>query len=252
VGLARADHTLLDGDLAAAVPPFGRGMAVLAKLPHAEPAAMRAVWPLLLAAVRDRRAAAAIGEARRLGVAAFAMNRALIGYAEAVLAGQAGDRDRAETLAVTADAGFVNCEPWGDLARLLAAEAALRDRWGEPRRWLAASRDGFAGRGLGQLAGRCDQLLAAAHPNPWAEAGVTAREADVLWLVADGLSNKQIAARLRISPRTAEKHIESLLRKISARSRAELAVIAFGRPRRPHRWLRGLPDVLACGPPARW
>jgi len=244
--------TLLDGDLAAAVPPFGRGMAVLARLPHAEPAAMRAVWPLLLAAVRDRRAAAAIDEARRLGVGAFGINRALIGYAEAVLAGQAGDRDRAETLAVTADAGFVNCEPWGDLARLLAAEAALRDGWGEPRRWLAASRDGFAGRGLDQLAGRCDRLLAAAQPNPWAKAGVTAREADVLWLVADGLSNKQIAARLRISPRTAEKHIESLLRKTSARSRTELAVLASPRPRRPGRSLRGLPDVLAHSPPARW
>jgi DNA-binding NarL/FixJ family response regulator len=69
---------------------------------------------------------------------------------------------------------------------------------------------------------------------------------------AEASSNKQIAARLRISPRTAEKHIESLLRKTSAGSRTELAVIASPRPRRPHRSLRGLPDVLACGPPARW
>ena len=54
-------------------------------------------------------------------------------------------------------------------------------------------------------------------------AGITAREADVLRLVADGLPNKEIAARLNLSPRTVEKHVESLLRKTGARSRTSLA-----------------------------
>jgi DNA-binding NarL/FixJ family response regulator len=48
----------------------------------------------------------------------------------------------------------------------------------------------------------------------------------VLRLIAGGLANKQIAARLGLSPRTVEKHVESLLRKTGARSRTELAVAA--------------------------
>jgi DNA-binding NarL/FixJ family response regulator len=53
---------------------------------------------------------------------------------------------------------------------------------------------------------------------------VTDREADVLRLVIGGLANKEIAAALRLSPRTVEKHVENLLRKTGARSRTELAV----------------------------
>jgi DNA-binding NarL/FixJ family response regulator len=44
--------------------------------------------------------------------------------------------------------------------------------------------------------------------------------------VAEGISNKEIAARLHVSPRTVEKHIESLLRKTAARSRTQLVAIA--------------------------
>lgn len=59
----------------------------------------------------------------------------------------------------------------------------------------------------------------------WDGLGVTAREAEVLRLVAEGLANKQIAARLFLSPRTVEKHVESLLRKTGARSRTQLVAI---------------------------
>ncbi|HTU08973.1 MAG TPA: LuxR C-terminal-related transcriptional regulator, partial [Trebonia sp.] len=55
---------------------------------------------------------------------------------------------------------------------------------------------------------------------------VTAREADVLRLVTGGLSNKQIAVLLHLSPRTVEKHVESLLRKTGARSRTGLVAAA--------------------------
>ena len=55
---------------------------------------------------------------------------------------------------------------------------------------------------------------------------MTAREADVLRLIAEGLANKEIAARLYLSPRTVEKHVESLLRKTGARSRTQLLAIA--------------------------
>ena len=48
----------------------------------------------------------------------------------------------------------------------------------------------------------------------------------MLLLVAEGLANKEIAARLHLSPRTVEKHVESLMRKAAARSRTQLVAIA--------------------------
>jgi DNA-binding CsgD family transcriptional regulator len=50
---------------------------------------------------------------------------------------------------------------------------------------------------------------------------ITPREAEVLLLLADGLANKEIGARLSISAHTAKFHVESLLRKLDAANRAE-------------------------------
>jgi DNA-binding NarL/FixJ family response regulator len=49
------------------------------------------------------------------------------------------------------------------------------------------------------------------------------READVARLVAEGLSNKQIGARLFISERTVDSHIRSILNKLGFNSRAQIA-----------------------------
>jgi non-specific serine/threonine protein kinase len=51
-------------------------------------------------------------------------------------------------------------------------------------------------------------------------AGLSAREAEVLKLVAEGLTNVRIAERLFISPRTVDRHLNSAYRKIGASSRA--------------------------------
>ena len=45
-------------------------------------------------------------------------------------------------------------------------------------------------------------------------------------MISGGLADKQIAARLQLSPRTVEKHVESLLRKTGARSRTGLVAAA--------------------------
>jgi DNA-binding NarL/FixJ family response regulator len=58
--------------------------------------------------------------------------------------------------------------------------------------------------------------------------GITSRELDVLKLVAEGLSNRQIAARLYLSPRTVENHVATLLRRTGTDSRGRLA--AFVQP----------------------
>jgi DNA-binding NarL/FixJ family response regulator len=49
---------------------------------------------------------------------------------------------------------------------------------------------------------------------------------DVLVLVADGLTNREIAERLFVSPRTVETHVASLLAKTGTASRAELRALA--------------------------
>jgi DNA-binding CsgD family transcriptional regulator len=55
---------------------------------------------------------------------------------------------------------------------------------------------------------------------------VTARELDVLRLVADGLRNAEIAERLFLSPRTVDYHVSSLLRKLGAHTRGEAVAAA--------------------------
>ena len=58
---------------------------------------------------------------------------------------------------------------------------------------------------------------------------LTARQREVADLVAQGLTDRQIAARLVISPRTAESHVEQILTRLGFRSRAEIAAWTAGR-----------------------
>jgi DNA-binding NarL/FixJ family response regulator len=72
-------------------------------------------------------------------------------------------------------------------------------------------------------------LEAAGHRLPRrreAVAGLTAREVEVLILLARGMSNRQIAERLVITPKTAGNHVEHIYIKIGASSRAGAAMFA--------------------------
>ena len=64
------------------------------------------------------------------------------------------------------------------------------------------------------------------EPQAPTDAGVSEREAEVLALVGDHLTNAQIARRLIISVRTVESHVSSLLRKFDVTGRRELARLA--------------------------
>jgi DNA-binding NarL/FixJ family response regulator len=67
-------------------------------------------------------------------------------------------------------------------------------------------------------------LSAASHDAATAE--LTARELDVLSLVGTGRANKEIAARLGISERTARTHVSNILRKLGLTSRTQAALWA--------------------------
>jgi DNA-binding CsgD family transcriptional regulator len=59
-------------------------------------------------------------------------------------------------------------------------------------------------------------------------AGLTSRQAEVLRLMAAGLSNAEIAARLVLSGRTVDNHVSAILRKLGVRTRGEASARAAG------------------------
>jgi len=70
------------------------------------------------------------------------------------------------------------------------------------------------------------------HPDPNADASpehLTLREREVLEMMMEGLSNKEIAAHLNISAHTVKFHISSILGKLGASSRTEAAAIGLRR-----------------------
>ncbi|HJR17879.1 MAG TPA: response regulator transcription factor [Gemmatimonadales bacterium] len=78
------------------------------------------------------------------------------------------------------------------------------------------------------IASRLREALRGEHANQAALAQLTGREREVLSGVAQGRTNKEIAAELGISHRTVETHRESLMRKLQIRTVAELTRFALG------------------------
>jgi DNA-binding CsgD family transcriptional regulator len=64
---------------------------------------------------------------------------------------------------------------------------------------------------------------------PVQPAALTARETDVLWLVANGRTSAQAARALQISARTVEKHLENVYGKLGVTTRTEAAAMVFGK-----------------------
>jgi DNA-binding NarL/FixJ family response regulator len=78
------------------------------------------------------------------------------------------------------------------------------------------------------LVGRFLTTLRPQEPAATAALGVlTDREREILVLVAHGLSNDEIAARLFLSPLTAKTHVNRAMSKLGVRDRAQLVVLAY-------------------------
>jgi predicted ATPase/DNA-binding CsgD family transcriptional regulator len=111
-----------------------------------------------------------------------------------------------EAAAALGAAGF---EAEFQAGQRLDRDAALGLALGEPQGNAAPAADPVSG-----SRAKRDQ----ADPGP-----LGPREADVARLVADGLTNKQIGARLFISERTVDSHVRSILNKLGFSSRAQIA-----------------------------
>ncbi len=112
-----------------------------------------------------------------------------------------------------------------DVLRAGALGVLLRDADGE--RLLASLRAVAAG--LGVLEPALLRSLLGARTAPSDGVVLTPREAEVLALMAEGLSNKLIASQLEISEHTAKFHVNSILGKLSAETRTEAVVAAARR-----------------------
>ena len=161
-------------------------------------------------------------------------------FAGAVLSGREGrPAAAADAVAEAMRAGAPY--PLGrHLGLRLVSEAALADGWGTPVSWLQGAEEYFHASGIAAVASACRALLRRAGapaiqhrrgrqdiPPPLRSYGITVREHEILLLLAQRLSNREIAARLHLSPRTVEKHVASLITKTGQPDRIAVGELAL-------------------------
>jgi DNA-binding CsgD family transcriptional regulator len=213
------------------------GMANARQLPVAAPAPSFGLWALLRC-VANSSGAEARDEVRTSWAMVHPANRGFLAYAEAIDLGRQGEATLAARAVADGDRTLVPGPWYRHYGHRLVAEAAIQDGWGEPARWLREAEAFCDQNGYQAVALACRSLLrkcgapavsGRAHrgvPEPFRGQGVTEREMEVLAILSDGLSNKEIGARLYLSPKTVEKHVASLMDKLTVRTRAQLATIA--------------------------
>jgi DNA-binding CsgD family transcriptional regulator len=238
-GQVRAHEALLADDLPRLLETLDLAEDYLRRSPSTAATPIRGLWALVRT-LAGKDADAARAEARRSSV--NWENAALLGYAEAVAAGRRGRRREADRELAEADRAMAALPWWQHRIRLLVADAALGDSWGDPIGWAREALPVFAGRGETRLASRCREVLRKAGapvprpgrgdtpvPPALRAVGVTSREVDVLRLMGEGLTNTAIAQRLVLSPRTIETHVANLVTKTGVSNRAGLVALARAR-----------------------
>ncbi|MFG2972907.1 AAA family ATPase [Streptomyces sp. NPDC048331] len=234
-GLARAFCSLLEERHEAAGQEFAQALAYDAENPAMGGFGKHGVI-LLLGVLDGRMGRPHHAEITRASAAATRWNHQFTGLAHAVLLGREGRRDEASAAASKA---LEASEPFPMARRLclrLVAQSAYEDGWGTPVEWLREAEEYFHDAGLQAVAGAARALLRGMGasvrqrrtgtervPPDLRRCGITVREFEVARLVAERISNKDIAGRLHISLRTVEKHVASLLQKTGHPNRTAFA-----------------------------
>jgi DNA-binding NarL/FixJ family response regulator len=156
---------------------------------------------------------------------------------DAVLEGQESPRSLLRSVRAALAAApallVIDDAHWLDPASVVLLEQLLLEPDPVALRFLLVHRTGGSPRALSSAARRSGSemhrlVLAPRRPGeaggaPLEGIGLTPRERTVAELVAEGHSNRDIAAALHLSPRTVETHVSRILRKTGLRSRAGLA-----------------------------
>jgi DNA-binding NarL/FixJ family response regulator len=94
---------------------------------------------------------------------------------------------------------------------------------------LVAVQSSFAGVGLPE-AGQAEALLRRHRlipPSARGDGPLSAREREIVALIADGLTNRRIAAELTLSARTVDNHVSRILNKLQLASRSQIVAFAI-------------------------
>jgi LuxR family transcriptional regulator, maltose regulon positive regulatory protein len=153
--------------------------------------------------------------------------RACVALAGGIVAAASGDQTGARALLEDAVDGFhASRAPYETAcARLeLATTLAALDRADAATEEATAAFDLFVELGAEVDASRARRVLEGVPGLP--AATVTARERQVLGLLAEGLTNRQIAERLVVSEHTVHRHVTNILRKLDLPSRTAAAAYA--------------------------
>ena len=234
----RASAALAQGDFerayqqAAAISPAGTFAT------HS-PLALWVAMDLVEAAMRTRRHSEAVAHVAAMcdqGIATLSPRLALLAAASSAIA--TSDCQEAGELFEAALA-LPGIDRWPfDLARVrLAYGARLRRARAriEARRQLSAALDTFQSLGAVPWVARADNELRASgvtglsarHPQP---TRLTPQERQIAALVAAGMTNKQIAERLALSPRTVASHLHRIFPKLGIATRSALREALGGEP----------------------
>lgn len=157
--------------------------------------------------------------------------RAYADLAEGMLTAAGGDHGRARTLLEDAVDRFTRSGAPFEAAQAkieLATSLLALDRSDAAEREAAAALDSLLALGAHAEAERAQRLLDATSRRGEATTlpEVTAREREVLSLLAEGLTNRQIAQRLVVSEHTVHRHVTNILRKLDLPSRTAAAAHA--------------------------
>ena len=184
---------------------------------------------IMLAAGDHERAKRACGELEATAASfGSAMLNALAGHARGAVALAEGDARGALVAVRRAWKLWQELEaPYeGARARVLAAQACRSLGDGETAALeLEAARAAFEQLGAAPDVARVDSLAAGEAPQD--AGGLTARERQVLRMLAAGQSNKSIAAELVLSKRTVDRHVSNIFAKIRVSSRAAATAYAY-------------------------